>query len=129
MDDMTAFQANYLKMSKEEEQEEFANSADTISAFKKFMAHKGVKLTDENFKYFQTIGIVAAYPNIISYLHPSLVTDKEGLWDFKKLKRPFERKRFLSGYLYGENFMLMAHPYFRRGFHAVNNYAPRFLEL
>ena len=77
MDDMTEFQENYLRMLKEEEQEELANNADTISAFKKFMAQKGVVLTDENFKYFQTIGIVATYPNIISYLHPILVTDKE----------------------------------------------------
>ena len=83
MDDMTEFQENYLRMLKEEEQEELAKSADIISSFKKFMAHKGVKLTDENFKYFQTIGIVATYPNIISYLHASLVADKEGLLDFK----------------------------------------------
>lgn len=129
MNEMTEFQENHLKMLKEKEQEELANNADTISAFKKIMAHKGVKLTDENFKYFQTIGIVANYPNIISYLNPSLVTDKEGLLDFKKLQQSFERKHFLNGYLYGENFMLMAHPYFRRGFHGVNNYAPRFVEL
>jgi len=129
MDDITEFQENYLRMLKEEEQEELAKNANTIAAFKKFMAYKGVKLTDENFKYFQTIGIVATYPNIISYLHQSLVTDKEGLLDFKNLKQSFERKGFLNGYLYGENFMLMAHPYFRRGFHGINNYAPRFVEL
>lgn len=129
MDDMTELQKNYLEMLREEEKEELANNADTISSFKNFMAKKGVVLTDENFKYFQTIGIIATFPNIVSYLHSSLVNDKEGLLDFKNLCQSFERKRFINGYLFGDNFMLMAHPYFRRGFHGINNYAPRFVEL
>lgn len=129
MDDMTDFQKNYLEMLREEEKEELSNNTETISSFKKFMAQRGVSLTDENFKYFQTIGIIATYPNIVSYLHPSLLKDKEGLMDFKNLCKSFERKRFLDGYLYSDNFMLMATPYFRRGFHGVNNFAPRFVEL
>ncbi|HEX7358791.1 MAG TPA: hypothetical protein VF270_13845, partial [Ignavibacteriaceae bacterium] len=126
---MTELQKNYLEMLREEEKEKLVNNADTISSFKKFMAQKGVMLTDENFKYFQTIGIVATFPNIVSYLHPGLVNDKEGLLNFKNLCQYFERKRFLNGYLFGDNFMLMAHPYFRRGFHRANNYGPRFVEL
>lgn len=129
MDEMTEFQKKYIEMMKEEEKVELANNADAITSFKRIMAQKGVTLTDENFKYLQTIGIVATYPNIISYLHPSLVNDKEGLLNFKSLCQSFVRKRFLNGYLYGDNFMLMAHPFFRRGFHGVNNYAPRFVEL
>lgn len=129
MDDMTEFQKQYLERLKEEEKEKLAKNADTISSFKNFMAQKGVVLTDENFKYFQTIGIVASFPNIVNYLHPSLMNDKEGLLDFKKLCQTFDRKRFLNGYLFSDNFMLMAHPYFRRGFHGVNNFAPRFIEF
>lgn len=129
MKDMNEHQEKYLRMQKEEEEDMLKDNADLISLFKKLMSQKGISLTDENFKYYQTIGIVAVYPNIISYLYPNLVKDKEGLFDFKALCHFFERKRFLNGYLYGDNFMLMAHSYFRRGFHGVNNYAPRFVEL
>lgn len=72
------------------------------------MAGKDVVLADDNFKDFRTIGIVATYPNIVSYVHPSLVNDKGSLLDFKNLLQIFERKRFLNGYLFGDNFMLMA---------------------
>lgn len=126
---MNEFQEKYFQMQKEEEEEQLRNNADIISSFKKLMAQKGVLLVDENFKYFQTIGIVAIYPDIVSYLHPNLVRDKECLFDFRSLCKSFERKRFLNGFLYGDNFMLMAHPYFRRGFHGTNNYIPRFVEL
>lgn len=129
MDNSAELQKKYLEMLKKEERDEFEKNADTISSFKNFMAQKGIVLTDENFKYFQTIGIVAVFPNIVSYLHPSLVSDKEGLLDFKILCQTFERKRFQNGYLFGGNFMLMAHPYFRRAFHEMNNYAPRFVEF
>jgi len=129
MDDTSDFRKKYFEMLRQEEIEELANNADTILSFKNFMSQKGVLLTDENFKYFQTIGIVATYPNIVSHLHPSLVCDKEGLMDFKSLCQTFEKKGFLNGYLIGGNFMLLAHPYFRRGFHEENNFAPRFVDL
>lgn len=129
MDELTEFQKQYLEKLKEEEKEELAKNAELISSFKKHMTRKGVSLTKENFKYLQTIGIVATYPNIISYLHPNLKSDKEGLLAFDNLCGCFEKRHFIDGYLYGENFMLMAHPYFRRGFHGINNYAPRFIEL
>jgi len=76
------------------------------------MAEKGVALTDENFKYYQTIGIVATFPNIVTYLHPSLISDKEGLLDFKNLCQSFERKRFLNGYLFSDNFYAHGSPLF-----------------
>ncbi|MEP7374635.1 MAG: hypothetical protein ABI675_14670 [Chitinophagaceae bacterium] len=56
-------------------------------------------------------------------------SDKEGLFVFDNLLKNFERRGFVNGYLYADNFMLMAHPYFRRGLHDLNNYAPRFVEF
>ena len=129
MGDLSDFQKRYLESLLEEEKEELANHAKEIDAFKKYMVGKGVPLTDKNFKYFQTIGIIATYPNIISYMHPYLTPDKEGLFRFDELCENFEKRGFINGYLYADNFMLLAHPYFRRGFHEGNNYAPRFIEF
>lgn len=129
MGDLTDFQKKYFASLLEEENEELANHADQINSFKEFMSRKGVILTNDNFRYQQTVGIIAIYPNIISHLHLSLLADKEGLFVFNTLLQNFERRFFVNGYLYGSNFMLMAHPYFRRGLHDINNYAPRFVEF
>jgi hypothetical protein len=129
MDEASEFQKKYLESLLEEEKEELVKHAEEINSFKEFLAKKGVILTNDNFNYQQTIGIVATYPEIIRYLHPSLVPDKEGLFVFDDLLQHFERRRFVNGYLYADNFMLMAHSYFRRGLHEVNNYAPRFVEF
>lgn len=129
MDELSEFQRQYRQRLLEEEKEEIASHAGQINAFSDFMRSKGVVLTADNFKYQQTVGIIATYPNIITLLHPSLIADKEGLFVFDNLLKHFERRGFANGYLYADNFMLMAHPYFRRGFHAINNFAPRFVEL
>lgn len=129
MDDLSDFQKDYIKRLLEEEKEELANHAAQIDSFKKFMSLKGISMFDENFKYLQTIGIVAEYPRLIDHLHPALCADKEGLFEFTALCQNFERRGFVNGYLYGDQFMLMAHPYFRRGMHGLNNYAPRFIEF
>lgn len=129
MDELSEFQRQYLERLLEEEKEELGNHAEQITSFKEFMAKKGIILSNDNFKYHQTVGIIATYPNIISYLHPSLLADKEDLFNFNHLLQNFERRGFINGYLYADNFMLMAHSYFRRGLHAINNYAPRFVEF
>lgn len=122
-------QQSYLQHLRQEEVEELTKSADIIEAFKEFTSQRGLKLIEENFKYIRTIGVVAVYPNLLSYLNPAIINDKEGLLDYKALCESFERKRFIPGYLSAENYKVMAHPYFRRGFNGVNNFAPRFVEL
>ena len=122
-------QQKYLQQLREEELEELTKNEETIASFKEYAAQKGVILKSQNFKYLRAIGVVAVYPNLLSYLEPTVVNDKEGLLDFKSLCATFEQKRFIPGYLSAPNFSVMAHPYFRRGFHEVNNFAPRFVEL
>jgi hypothetical protein len=109
MDDLTDFQKEYPEMLREEEKEELNNNADIISSFKNLLSKKGISLSDENFKFYRTTGIVAVYPNLINYLHDCLVTDKEGLLAFKELCHSFEKKPFINGYLFSDKFMLMAH--------------------
>lgn len=129
MGNLTEMQRKYLQRLKEEEIEELAKNADIISSFKKFSLKNGLKLADENFSYIQTIGIVASYPDIIDYLCPDIKPDKEGLYRFDILNKFYERRRIAEGLLYSKDFILMAHPYYRRGLHEKSNFAPRFIEL
>lgn len=122
-------QQRYLQQLREEEIEELTKNAKVIVEFQDFAAKQGIILSEENFKYIRTIGVVATYPNLLSYLSPAFLKDKEGLLDYQSLCNSFERKRFMPGYLSAENYRVMAHPYFRRGFHDINNFAPRFIEL
>jgi hypothetical protein len=126
---ITDFQKQYIESLRAEELEELKKFADEIYSFKEFFKNTGIELNDNHFKYYRTSGIIATYPNIVGYLHESLKKDKEGLLNFNMLLQVFEKKGFVSGYLYASNFMLMAHPYFRRGFHQINNFSPRFIEL
>jgi len=126
---MEDFEKQYLESLLLEEKEELSKHAGQINQFRNFMQQKGLVLTDEHFRFQQTVGIMAVYPGIIHHLNPCLTPDKEGLFRFEALCENFERRRFNHGYLYGPNFMLMAHPYFRRGMHEINNYAPRFVEF
>ena len=126
---MEDYKKKYFENLLAEERQQLSENSGIIHDFKKYLLTKGIQLKDENFKYLQTIGIVAEYPNILSYLEPNLINDKEGLLEFSLINKIFEKKRFANGYLYAENFMAMAHQYFRRGFYHANNFAPRFIEL
>lgn len=129
MRELTDMQKEYIQNLHDEQKRELANNTDIISSFKKSCATKGFILSDDNFKYIQTIGIVACYPNLVGRLCTDFYKDKEGLVDFNFLIKHFERRPFAKGFLYSDNFVLMAHPYFRRGLYANNNFAPRFTEL
>jgi hypothetical protein len=119
----------YRQQMIDEEREELMDNAALIKSFKEYCLSKGIVLNDDNIRYIQTIGIVASYPNIVASLCPDISKDKEGLVDFNRLNNLFENKKFASGFLYSPHFMLMAHPYFRRGFHQNANFAPRFIDL
>lgn len=129
MEKLTEHQKAYLQRLIEEERKELAEKAELIASFKKYAFEIGIQLTEENFRYFQTIGIVACYPNILGLLRPDIIKDKEGLLRFDSLLHIFERNKFMTGFLYGDKFAIMAHPYFRRSFYPNNNFAPRFIEF
>jgi hypothetical protein len=129
MDSVEEIQRRYIQQVIDDEKEELQKNSELISSFKDFGKSKGVNLADENFRYIQTIGTVASFPNIVSALSSGITKDKEGLVDFKMLNERFEKRPFVNGFLYSEKFMLMAHPYFRRGLHPNANFAPRFIDL
>lgn len=109
--------------------EQLMEYRDVIDTFKEFSARKGIRLTDDNFAYFPTIGVVASAPAIINHLTGGLPRERDGVISFDALANTYQSIIHQPGYFRGEHFMLMAHPYFRRGMHGVNNFAPRFVDL
>ncbi len=128
MRELSELQKRYLQQLKEEEENELKENNNLIDSFIEFSKTKNITLQKSNFRYIKTIGIIAIYPNIIVHLLSS-GKDKEGLFDFDLLSKQFEKRRFANGYLYSDKFILMAHPFFRRGLRDNNGFAPRFIEL
>lgn len=113
----------------EERQRELAAHADLILDFTLFARSKGIILSECNFDYIQTIGIVAQAPRLLTALLTDLQPDRDGLLSFEELAKLCTPDLFQSGYLKSPRFIAMAHPHFRRSFYEGNNFAPRFLDL
>lgn len=119
----------YQQQQIEERMEELTKNASLIQSFIDYCDSKQITLSKDNFDYVQTIGIIATYPNIVHLLNDKVSTDKEELVEVSFLDREFKKERFASGYYYSEKYMVMAHPYFRRGHHQNSNFAPRFIDI
>lgn len=117
----------YAQYQLDQAQQELSENAGRIAAFQSHCENLGITLTSEHFSYVDTIGIVATYPDIVTSLCDDLRPDKDGLLDFGLLTTHYDRRFPCSGFLYADNFMLMAHPYFRRGYHEDSNFAPHFV--
>ncbi len=129
MDDTQEILRRYHQHQIEEEKEMLLENAELITSFKQMFSEKGITFNDNNFNYVDAIGVVASYPNIVEHLCTGFSKDKEGLIEFKLLNELYENRLPAKGFLYAPNFMLMANPYFRRGFHPNANFAPRFIDL
>ena len=129
MENETEIFRRYKQQQREERMEELTKNADLIQSFIKYCDSKQIELTSDNFDYIQTIGIVAKYPNIVHLLNDKILKDKEELVEVSALDKEFRKERFATGYYYSDKYMVMAHPYFRRGHYENNNFAPRFIEI
>ena len=107
----------------------FSTHKPTIEAFKEYCRSAGIALKEEHFKFVPTIGVIAEYPNIVMRLVSDLSIDKENLVNFGHLPSQLKKHPGDAGYLYADNFMVMANPVFRRGLCENNNWAPRFVDL
>lgn len=106
---------------------ELASNDKLIQTFREYCNSIGVDLEKDDFNYVQTIGILASKHNLLLKLAPELEVDKEGLVSCKQLDELFTKAKFLEGYYFSENYMLMAHPAFRRVMSKRNNWAPCFI--
>lgn len=109
--------------------ERLAEAADLIAKFTALAASKGLILGAESFEYVQTIGIVATAPGIARTLLGPITTERDGLFPFNEIASRLPTSPYHEGCFWGPDFILMAHPCYRRGMHAVNNWAPRFIDL
>jgi len=128
MNELEEIKQNCIRQMQEEKEQKLKENETLIKNFIGYCATKGLELTHDNFNYIQAIGIVACFPNIVQYICPTLQRDKEGLLDFNHLTNSYKKKPF-GGYLYTDRFMLMAHPYFRRGLSECGDFAPRFIDI
>lgn len=119
----------YKKLMQEEENKELSNNSILIECFINYCESKNISLTKKDFKYVQTIGVIAKYPNLVYLLNNDVQMDKEELVSMELLDKVFERKHFCSGYFYSNKYIALAHPYFRRGYHEDSNFAPKFIEV
>ena len=119
----------YRKHQLEEQAKQIAENSELIDGFIKLCHSKNIPLSKKDIQYIQTIGIVASYPNIVLLLNENIKLDKEELVSFDILDKEYKRKAFASGFLFSDSYMVMAHPYFRRGHHSNSNFSPRFIDI
>ncbi len=120
----------YYQQIKAEKKSKLSENQTIINEFISFCAKNyNLKLDKEDFDYIVRVGIVARRKNLLKDIYPSLPIDKDGLvsWDFlvEKLKNTNQ----MTGYVSIDNFIAMAHQYFRRSMHLENNWAPAFVDL
>lgn len=121
--------ARYVADLENHSRERLAKAADLISAFTALAASKGMILSTESFEYIQTAGIVAKAQGIARSLLGPIKTERDGLLPFNEIASRFPPSPHYEGCFAGPDFILMAHPYYRRGMHPDNNWAPRFIDL
>lgn len=119
----------YQKQLQVEQEEELSSKSDLVQQFIKHCQTKDILLTEGDFTYSHAVGITANSPDIIKHLDSNLIPDKEGLFKFSDLTTRYETLPFAPGMLILKEYILLADPFFRRGFSTIANFAPRFIEL
>lgn len=121
--------ARYTEQLTKEKELQLSLNEHRIDEFTEYCNSLDVELESQDFDYIQTTGIVASKSDILSNLLPGLVRDKDDLVSWDYLKGLINRQGQMAGYVNFDHFVAMVHPFFRRGMHSLNNYAPRFVDL
>lgn len=121
--------ARYLAGIEKYSRERLEEASSLIAKFTDLAASKGVVLGSEAFEFIQTIGIVAKAEGIARALLGPIRIERDGLLPFDEIASQCPPSSHYEGCFAGPDFILMAHPCYRRGMHSVNNWAPRFIDL
>ncbi|WP_280328494.1 hypothetical protein [Pseudomonas sp. BN102] len=111
--------ARYLADMEKQSRERLAAATDLVAKFIALAASKDVTLGADSFEYIQTIGIVAKAPGIARTLLGPIRAERDGVLSFNQIASRFPPCRHYEGYFAGPDFILMAHPCYRRGMHPV----------
>lgn len=126
--DIDEMMARCRKSVEEECRIELEAHRETIERFQAHCHGLGLDLADDNFRFVAPIGVIACSPNIVQVLDARAIPDKEGLLPCADLFSRYRKSVVNPGYLYGDNYMLMLTPLFRRGMSLGGNWAPRFVD-
>ncbi len=126
--ELTEFQKEQIARMKDQEEKEMAENAELIQNFKLKCTQLGINSEKIKFDYRMKTGIVAVYPNLLSYLNPELEKDKDGLVSLSDLTKYYDRQFMSHGYFHDADYAVMASHFFRRGMYKGNGYAPRLIE-
>lgn len=128
IDEKEMMEKYYQQLQKEKEFE-LDRHKQRIKEFSLYCEKHNVPALKDDFDYIQRIGIVAHRKNILKEIYPDLPIDKDGLVSWNFIKEKLQSSNQMSGYIGGNDFVAMVHPYFRRGMSLLNNWAPLFVEL
>ena len=119
----------YFKVMADHARSELERSTGLIECFTQMAASKGIALDSNSFSYIQKIGIVASAPGLAIKLLGVIPKERDGLFPYEEIAKRLQPSRFQKGYFVGSDYMLMAHPYYRRAMHPKNNWAPSFVAI
>lgn len=113
----------------EEAQSELKKAAPQIERFTAIAASRGIVLNATSFEYVQTIGVVAKAPGLAKTLIGPIQTERDELIAYSEIVKKLQPSPFQAGCFVGKDYMLLAHPFYRRKMRPDANWAPRFVEL
>lgn len=128
-DEMKLLMEQHMEAMADYARSELERSAELIEHFTQVAASSGVVLDSASFSYVQTIGIVATAPGLARKLLNIVPSERDGLYAFDEIAQRLPPDRFQEGYFVSKDYMLMAHPCYRRRMHPMANWAPRFIDL
>lgn len=112
----------------EEAQSELKKAAPQIERFTAIAASRGIVLNATSFEYVQTIGVVAKAPGLAKTLLEPIQTERDELIAYSEIVKKLQPSPFQAGCFVGKDYMLLAHPFYRRKMRPDANWAPRFVE-
>lgn len=128
-EELEELQARHAAYMAERARDELAKAAQAISNFTAFAATKGIQLPFSAFEYVETIGVVAKAPGIARALSELGPTERDGLYLYADIAERLPPSQFSEGLFVAHDYIVMAHPCFRRQMDLHANWAPRFIDL
>lgn len=127
--ELEEIKARYALHMAEEAQRKLKKAAQQIEKFTAIAASKGVMLDATSFEYIQTIGVVAKAPGLAKTLLGPIQAERDELLSFSEIARKLQPSTLRAGCFVGADYILLAHPFYRRKMSPNANWSPGFLEL
>ncbi|MEX0287948.1 MAG: hypothetical protein AB3N14_02465 [Flavobacteriaceae bacterium] len=112
----------------QEKAEKLEENKELIDSFIAHCKNYGVELQSSDFDYNHALGVHCRSKDIVLRINPRIVSDKEGLYNFKGLLDTYSMNPFFEGAFYADKYIFYASSFFRRGFYGNNNFAPLFMD-